>query len=154
MSSRQVGLGREEPNRDPNLEYPRAGRSWAAINGDWLANLDVFSGFFGAIKRKLIIIAVVIVLLLVLFILFGIRTQGNKGCTVLQNSCCDECSNACNGSETCTPSKFPQGPFSFIQGGAFTHASGVCLWPWDEKVEAGKLPPKKCNACAANGKKC
>lgn len=109
-SELKVGLGRDEPNRNPVLTFPKTGRSWQSVLPTALAVVDaVMEAYQGGTKRmKWLCCCVVIIMTIV-----GLHSvPGSGGCPIIQDSCKISC--AC--CQTCHDNTKQDATFCFYRG--------------------------------------
>jgi len=114
-AEQSVGIGREEPNRNPTLKFPKTGRDWkATLPGTAAAFDDIYSRLTGS-SSKLICLGILFVLLFA--ILNSITVVSELDCSLLKASCGVHCA-ACYScwDRARTPMKANLCYFKFVPG--------------------------------------
>ncbi|CAD7972874.1 unnamed protein product [Amoebophrya sp. A25] len=131
QTENKVGLGREEPNRDPPLPFPTTGRSWESVLPSTAAALeaasDLYQALTGTACRCIYLVGFLIIVGLWSFLydMWGCRH-------VLQTSCCEGacggCSYVCDSSATELP----------------TRLYGMCYWIWTSGADVTTFCGQQC----------
>eukprot|EP00929_Paragymnodinium_shiwhaense_P062240 TRINITY_DN31076_c0_g2_i1.p1 TRINITY_DN31076_c0_g2~~TRINITY_DN31076_c0_g2_i1.p1 ORF type:complete len:678 (-),score=95.10 TRINITY_DN31076_c0_g2_i1:58-1827(-) len=91
--AKKVGLGRNEPNRDPMLPFPKTGRDWKATLPTAAKIVDAIDEAMATGKSRCKLLMGLLLIIGVFVLIMMIPNPKHPGCNLLQNSCKETCGN-------------------------------------------------------------